>query len=304
MEKSRTVYAKAPEAKATAELVIKDFAEVMKTSKSGKSYSSDTFMVGDTPMAIVVYPNGYRETYNGNVSILLDNKSDADIIVKYKLVTNGKDKFLSMEPREPEKVLPAKKGVLHLLSHAKFTDADADFVLTANVEILGKDLKIMGYEDVVVPNKLDFRQSLYSKMVDPNFKLVFQGVEVPCHKHVLAAASPVFEAMVQNQHLEAIESKANIELREEMGRAFVKYLYTGKLEEDILKEEALAFLELGNKYDVQELKDLAEAELLVQLNKNNMVKFLSIGDTFNATKIFEAAMKMTKANMTLLRSQV
>ena len=49
---------------------------------------------------------------------------------------------------------------------------------------------------------------------------------------------------------------------------------------------------------------MAEAELLVQLNKNNMVKFLSIGDTFNATKIPEAAMKMTKANMTLLRSQV
>ena len=110
--------------------------------------------------------------------------------------------------------------------------------------------------------------------------------------------------MAQNQDLEAIERKANIELTEEIGQAFVKYIYTGKPEEDILKEEALAFLELGNKYDIQELKDFAEAELLVQLNKNNMVKFLSIGDTFNATKIFEAAMKMTKANMTLLRSQV
>ena len=304
MEKSRTVYAMATEAKATAELVIKDFVGVVNSSKPGKFYFSDIFMVGDTPMAIVVYPNGYREKYNGNVSILLDNKSDADITVKYKLETNGKDMFLSMEPREPEKVLPAKKGVLHLLSHAKFTDADADFVLTANVEILGKDLRIMGNEDVVVPKKFDFRESLYSKMVDPNFKLVFQGVEVPCHKHVLAAASPVFEAMVQNQHLEAIQSKANIELTEEMGRAFVKYLYTGKLEEGILREEALAFLELGNMYDVQELKDLAEAELLVQLDKKNMVHFLSIGDTFNATKIFEAAMKMTKANMTLLRSQV
>ena len=200
------------------------------------------------------------------------------------------------------KVLLAKKGVWHLLGNAKWTDAD--FVLTVNVEILGEDLKIMENEDEVVPKKFDFRESLYSKMMDPNFKLVLQGVEVPCHKQVLAAASPVFEAMVQNQDLEAIESKANIELTEEIGRAFVKYIYTGKLEEDILKEEALAFFELGNKYDVQELKDLAEAELLVQLNKNNMVKFLSIGDTFNATKIFEAAMKMTKANMTLLRSQV
>ena len=35
-----------------------------------------------------------------------------------------------------------------------------------------------------------------------------------------------------------------------------------------------------------------------------MVRFLSIGDLFNAKKIFEAALKMTKANMTWLRSQV
>ena len=303
MEKSRTVYAKATEAKATAELVIKDFVRVVNSSKPGKFYFSDIFMVGDTPMAIVVYPNGHKEEFNGNVSILLDNKSDADVTVKYKLDITGNLKPINGNLLEPRvKVLLAKKGVWHLLSNAKWTDAD--FVLTVNVEILGEDLKIMGNEDEVFPKKFDFRESLYSKMMDPNFKLVFQGVEVPCHKNVLAAASPVFEAMVVNQHLEAIESKANIELSEEVGRAYVKFLYTGELEEDLLKEHAVAFLELGNKYDVQELKDLAEGEMLKQLDKKNMVKFVSIGDHFNANKIFEAALKMTKVNMNWLRSQV
>ena len=51
MEKSRTVYAKGPGAKASAELVIKDFVEVMKTSATRKCYASDTFRVGNTPMA-------------------------------------------------------------------------------------------------------------------------------------------------------------------------------------------------------------------------------------------------------------
>ena len=203
-----TVFAKASPEQATAKLVIQDFVEVMKTSKPGKGYTSDTFTVGDTPMAIKVYPNGFGE------------------------------------------------------------------------------------------------ENLYDQMMDPNFSLVFQGVKVPCHKHVLAATSPVFEAMVVNQHLEAIESTANIELSEEVGRAFAKYMYIGELEEDLLKEHAVAFLELGNKYIVQELKDLAEGEMLKQLNKKNMVRFLSIGDLFNANKIFEAALKMTKANMNWLRSQV
>ena len=67
MEKSRTVYAKAPGVKATAELVIQDFIEVMTTTKPRRDYASDNFMVGATPMTIDVYPNGYKEEQKGYV---------------------------------------------------------------------------------------------------------------------------------------------------------------------------------------------------------------------------------------------
>ena len=300
MEKSRTVYAKGPEVKAAAELVIKDFLEVMKTSKVGKDYTSDTFMVGETPMAIRVYPNGEKEEYKGNVSVYLRNLSDAALTIKCQFITEAVTWSFDHE-------VNAKNGwgLAKFLSHAKCTVyKEKDFILTAHVEMPGKDLKILGTEDTVVPKKYCVCKNLYDKMMEPNFALVFKGAEVGCHKQVLAAASPVFEAMVENQHLEAIESKANIELSEEVGRAFVKFIYTGELEEGFLKEQALAFLELGNKYDVQGLKNLAEGELLRQLNRKNMVELVSIGDIFNATKIFEAALKMTKANMSWLRSQV
>ena len=298
---NHTVYARSADVQVTAKLTIKDFVEVMKTSKPGKCYASDTFMVGATPMAIKVYPNGYKDEYKGNVSVYLWNQSDAALSVKCQLITEARTWSFDHE-------VPAKLGCgsHEFLSHAEATLSfkEKDFVVTANVEIPGKDLKILGNEDAVVLKKFDFRETFYSQMMDTNFSLVFQGVEVPCHKNVLAAASPVFEAMVVNQHLEAIESKANIELSEEVGRAYVKFLYTGELEEDLLKEHAMAFLELGNKYMVQELKDLAEGEMLKQLNRKNMVRFVSIGDLFNANKIFEAALKMTKANMNWLRSQV
>ena len=56
--------------------------------------------------------------------------------------------------------------------------------------------------------------------------LVFDGQEVPCHKHILSAASSALEAMVENKHKEAIECKANIvELSEDAGRAFVRFMY-------------------------------------------------------------------------------
>ena len=109
---------------------------------------------------------------------------------------------------------------------------------------------------------------------------------------------------MKKQHLEAIESQANIALSEEVGRAFVRFHYTGELDKDVLQMHAVAFLELGDKYDVQHLKLLSEGQMLRQLDRKNMVEFISIGYHFRADKIFEAALKLTKANMTWLRTQV
>ena len=123
-------------------------------------------------------------------------------------------------------------------------------------------------------------------------------------KIVLAAASPVFKAMVKNKHREAIEGRSNVEFSSEAGRAFVRFIYTNKVQEDLLKEHAAAFLAMGELYDLQELKDMAENELLIQLDKENMVAMISVGDTFRAENIFEAALKMARANMTWLHNQV
>ena len=120
----------------------------------------------------------------------------------------------------------------------------------------------------------------------------------------MAAASPVLEAMVENKHRKAIDSKANIKLSAEAGRAFVRFIYTEKVEVDLLKEHALAFLAMGEMYNMQELKDKAERELLSQLDKENMVEMISLGEFYRAEEIFEAALKMTKINMTWLRNQV
>ena len=110
--------------------------------------------------------------------------------------------------------------------------------------------------------------------------------------------------MVENQHMEAITCKANIELSKEVGRAFVRFIYTGDLEDNVLEEHASAFLAMGEMYDLVELKDKAEAKLLSQLKRENMVEMISFGELYRAKSIFEAALKMTKNNMTWLRNQV
>ena len=285
--------------------MIKDFVEVIQTSKPGEKFDSDVFMVGDTKMSIKVYPNARHEDNIGYVDVLLVNASDTDVAVKCKFVTEVITATFNVNHGEPW----SSHGFKKLLSHAKCADVykDKDFVLTAFVEIPGKNMKIWGSESANISEKycMKYCKKLYEKMQDTNFSLVFTGTEVFCHKQVLAAASPVFEAMVGNEHLEAKESKANIVgISEEVGRAFVKFIYTGELEDEVLKEYVVVFLELGDKYDIQELKDLAEGELLIQLDKKNMVEFLSIGDDFHANRLFEAALSMAKANLSWLRSQV
>ena len=290
--------------RATGKMAIKNLVEVMSLYKPEQDFTSDTFNVGDNPMAILVFPNGATEKERGYVSIALWNGGDADITVKATFMTDALT--WNNDPREFSVKAKRMSGGVKFLSHAQCTAAykDKDFVVTVTVEIPGEALKISGSGSAADPKKFGVWEKVYSKMEMTDFTLVFEGVEIPCHKHILSAASPVFEAMVKNQHLEAIEGRANIKLSDVVGKAFVRYIYTGELEESLLREEAVPFLELGDKYDVQELKELAEGELLRQLSRKNMVELVSIGDTHNANRILEAALKMTKVNMTWLRSQV
>ena len=61
---------------------------------------------------------------------------------------------------------------------------------------------------------------------------------------------------------------------------FIRYIYLEEIEEDILKEEVVSFLELGEKYEVGKLKELAEEKMLQLLERETMMKFFIAGDLF------------------------
>ena len=157
----RTVYAKGPKAKVTAELVIKDFLEVMRTSLPGKEYVSDTFMVGDTPMAISVRPRGdvddsvhrVNRSRDSNaslisddsdesdepdpepevyVSVFLSNKGCEDISVVCQFITEAGSKTSENNLVEGDDSI----GFVRFLSHTKCADvyADKDFVSGCDID--------------------------------------------------------------------------------------------------------------------------------------------------------------------------
>ena len=127
---------------------------------------------------------------------------------------------------------------------------------------------------------------------------------MPCHKHILKAASPVLEALVETKLKEGTEGKAHVNMSKEVGHAFLKFIYTGEVDEATLTEHAPGLLAMGEMYDLKELKYLAEEALIKGLSKDNMVELIATGELHRADDLFEAALAYTKSNMTWLRKQV
>lgn len=136
---------------------------------------------------------------------------------------------------------------------------------------------------------------LRNNSVNPDFHLVSaeDGTEVGCHRLILGARSPVLAKMIddtdggwkegQNRRT-TIEGVSGPDLV-----MFVKFLYTDEVE-DILEQDTLeTFLELGEKYELDILKWVAESRLFLSLAAENCVHFLLLGDLYRARDLKSSA---------------
>jgi len=84
-------------------------------------------------------------------------------------------------------------------------------------------------------------------------------VELKAHRAVLAARSPVFEAMFTHEMTEKLSGEVTIsDCKPEAMRDFLHFLYHAKLES---YDHAAKLLELADRYQVATLKELCEAHL-------------------------------------------
>ena len=165
----------------TGKLVIKDFLEVMHAFPPGKSFESVPFMVGDTPMTIEVFPNGFDDDYSEYVSIFLNNKSNQRVSVKCQFITD-----LATLEFDYEDYVGAndREGFCTFLTYAQCEEAykDKDFVVTAKVEIPGENVMLFGKQSEAPASKkpkFNIWEDVHEKMQNPDFTLVFDGKKVP-----------------------------------------------------------------------------------------------------------------------------
>lgn len=126
--------------------------------------------------------------------------------------------------------------------------------------------------------------SLWSSREDGDLVLECDGVSLRAHGHILAAASPVFKAMLGRDASEGRSSK--LVFRDAQVRdveAALQFAYTGELEDD------------ANAYGVVRIADKYEMDDLVKLCCMRILAELSVETVLAATRALRATEHTTMA---------
>ena len=134
-----------------------------------------------------------------------------------------------------------------------------------------------------------------------DFTIVSQeGTEFPCHRVILAAQSPVMQAMMTNDMKEKKESKVTVKHSEEVVAHFVEYFYTKQVPQEALNGNLAGFFELAGLYELAPLKLLTEEAAIEMLSVENMVALFVLGDLHSAANLktqAEAFMRRKKKEL-------
>lgn len=137
--------------------------------------------------------------------------------------------------------------------------------------------------------------NLYSSGAFSDITFLVEGQELKAHKNILASRNEVFQSMFLS---DMSESKKNvIELDDDIDtfKTFLKYLYTGTVEDDHLTLELFI---LADKYLDQALKDLCENSFCEIINSNNAVKLLLFANRYDCLLLKMQAASYVANHMT------
>ena len=111
------------------------------------------------------------------------------------------------------------------------------------------------------------------------------------HKTILAARSPVFEAMFENEMLEKTEGLVTIvDVSNEVLKEILQYIYTGK-EPNFEKTDVFGLVSAADKYQLDELKIMCARYLWNNLTSENVSDILILADAHHATELKAQAIK-------------
>lgn len=135
-----------------------------------------------------------------------------------------------------------------------------------------------------------FQEYFESKAYSDLTLVCRDGIEIPAHRFALAAFSPVFKKMFD------VESNLIIKVNDIDGcimTEILRYIYTEEVND--IGINAAKLLYGSEKYELNGLKDLCEAEMIKNTSVDNAVDYLVLADQYNLKDLLHHCIEFVKS---------
>ncbi|XP_014227698.1 speckle-type POZ protein A-like [Trichogramma pretiosum] len=145
--------------------------------------------------------------------------------------------------------------------------------------------------------KLEFDWAFLDKKLSDVKLRTASGKEIPAHRLILSAASPVFKAMFSHDTLENKNQSVDIiDISYEITLEMLRYVYTGIIENDKISF-IIELLMAADKYAIDDLKNKCEMTLSSNLSSENVVDILKVADKCSMKKLKKTAVNFVKMHI-------
>uniref|UniRef100_A0A914PA14 BTB domain-containing protein n=1 Tax=Panagrolaimus davidi TaxID=227884 RepID=A0A914PA14_9BILA len=283
--------------------VSKDRLIALKNSINNEFLESDRFIAfpdSGTKYFLKIYPNGYNEE-RGKTWIFLNLNigNEKKIKAQYKCSINSAN-WSSKFDYVFEK--STGWGVSCCTTDELF-DSSKNFIADGKLIVKVKGIfKIENSEatrKILKPKRKLHLQDLWKSGFE-DFTIVADGKELQVHKNVLAAVSPVFNAMFKPYTKEAIESRVVIpDFSYDIVEKALKGCYHHNIFTDLSTDESSLLLKFADKYDITILKDNIEEYLADKLSVSNLCEISNCAIAGNALKLQSKCMDFLTKCLTM-----
>lgn len=266
-----------------------------------------------------VFPGGSAPKHKQFVSIYLANRSNSVVMASYTLYCMnqiagkehksfkssgikvfetqgqgkidgwGRDRFIGTHELENEDDgFCVNDTVVFAVEITVFGELEHQYLAQSKGHTLDQDLKAL-----LVTNK----------NADMCLWLDNRTVQMNCHRCILAARSPVFQAMLSHDTAERASGEVCLEEDSVVVKIFLDFLYTDSCDDETMNDYGTHLLAMGCKYQVPLLVSLCESYFAKSVNCDNVISLYLLADLYCLERLAKVANEFIRRNYEMIETK-
>lgn len=269
----------------------------------GEVLKSSSFSAGANDKlkwCLRVNPKGLDEESKDYLSLYLlllsCNKSEVRAKFKFSILNAKREETKAMESQRAYRFVQGKDWGFKKFIRRDFLMDDTNGLLPddkltifCEVSVVGETVNVSGQSSCTPVRVPDCRLSedfglLFERALYSDVTLSVAGREFQAHKAILAARSPVFNAMFEHEMEERKHNRVEIsDVDQDVFFEMLRFVYTGKVSN--LDKMADELLSAADKYALDRLKVMCEESLCSSLSVENVSEILVLADLHSADQL-------------------